>query len=76
MRALTSACTRINDGRLVQKQRYRTSRIAKRAARRVQAEIGGRALKAYRCTRCEAWHIGHPQQTRVIRIPDAEAVAQ
>lgn len=43
---------------------FRTRREAQDVSRRVARKGGSHRLKAYHCTYCGAWHLGHPTPGR------------
>jgi len=45
------------------KRRYASKATAKKVALRAQAQLGGRAMCAFRCPLCNSWHVGHPHPT-------------
>lgn len=54
-----SASVGLSPKTCAQKRPYRTKREAKAAIVSVLTNSGGRAMNAFRCEHCRAWHIGH-----------------
>lgn len=70
-----SASLGISPRTCAQKRAYRTKREAKAAIVSVLTSCGGRAMNAFRCEHCGAWHIGHRPSPRPATQPEPAPAA-